>query len=401
MPDQVGRDDAIFKLYSLGQATGRDLYIYNFSHDACAGIAEQITQNYLDAISELEENSEFTIDQAVQRHSSYIKWNDDLKNKLRRKIQTKFEKNYIRKVAYRPFIATNCYADYTFIQRKYQMDRIFPHSFSENRMICVPGKGWKNQFSVLMTDTMTDLNFCEAGARCFPRWQYPRPVDTSNATGEFQGFEEAPDRIDNISDTALHAFQEHYGDNAITKDDIFDYVYGILHAPSYREQFANDLSKMIPRIPYAPDFRAFAEVGKALADLHLNYETCQQSPDLNVEPITPSLLWEEKPEHFRLGKRAMRFADKKERTTLIINEHVCVSGIPEEAHRYVVNGRTPLEWFIDRYKITQDKNSGIVNDPNGWFENPRDLITAIARIVYVSVESTKIIDGLPSQLTDD
>ena len=97
----------------------------------------------------------------------------------------------------------------------------------------------------------------------------------------------------------------------------------------------------------------------------------------------------------------MRFADKQERTTLIINEHVCVSGIPEEAHRYVVNGRTPLEWFIDRYKITKDKNSGIVNDPNGWFKNPRNLITAIERIVYVSVESTKIIESLPSQLADD
>ena len=208
-------------------------------------------------------------------------------------------------------------------------------------------------------------------------------------------------RIDNISDTAFRTFQDHYRDQTITKDDIFDYVYGVLHAPSYREQFANDLSKMIPRIPYAPDFRAFSEAGKALADLHLNYETCEQYPDLSVAPITPSLLWEEKSEHFLLGKRAMRFADKNTKDTLIINEHVQLTGIPEAAHQYVVNGRTPLEWFIDRYKITQDKNSGIVNDPNGWFENPRDLITAIARIVYVSVESTKIIENLPSQLTAD
>ena len=251
-----------------------------------------------------------------------------------------------------------------------------------------------------MTDTLPDLELISKG-QCFPRWQYPRPADTSNTTSEFQGFEEAPERIDNISDTALRAFQEHYSDDTITKDDIFDYVYGVLHAPSYREQFANDLSKMIPRIPYAPDFHAFAEAGKALADLHLNYETCQQYPNLSVEPLKPSLLWEEKSEHFLLGKRAMRFADKQERTTLIINEHVCVSGIPEEAHHYVVNGRTPLEWFINRYKIKQDKNSGIINDPNGWFDNPRDLITAIERIVYVSVESTRIIENLPIQLIDD
>ena len=116
-------------------------------------------------------------------------------------------------------------------------------------------------------------------SQCFPRWQYPRPADASNTTGTFQGFDEAPERIDNISDTALNAFREPLSRRfTITKDDIFDYIYGILHAPSYRDEFANDLSKMIPRIPFAPDFRAFAEAGQRLADLHLNYDTCEQYP---------------------------------------------------------------------------------------------------------------------------
>ena len=398
---KAGRaDNAIFRLYSLGLATGRDAYIYNFSRDACAENAERMAQEYIAAISELEENPELTMDEAAGRHSSYIKWNRELKNNLKRKKKTQFEDDYIRKAAYRPFIATNCYADYTFSQMKYQVDRIFPDSSSENQVICFPSKGSKKPFSVLMTDMMSDLHFNEF-SQCFPRWRYPRPADTSNTTNAFEGFDPILDRIDNISDTALHAFRSHYGIKKITKDEIFNYVYGILHAPSYREEFANDLSKMIPRIPFAPKFRAFAEAGQLLADLHLNYETCEQYPDLKVEPITPSLLWEERPEHFRLGKRAMRFADKETKTTLTINEHVCLSGIPEEAHRYVVNGRTPLEWFIDRYKIKKDPNSGILNDPNGWFEHPRDLITAIERIVYVSVKSTKIIEGLPSKLTDD
>ena len=157
---------------------------------------------------------------------------------------------------------------------------------------------------------------------------------------------------------------------------------------------------MIPRIPFAPDFYAFAKAGQLLADLHLNYEACERYPHLRVESMTNDLFWEERPEHFRLGTRAMRFADKEEKTTLIINEHVQLTGIPEEAHRYVVNGRTPLEWFIDRYRIKTDRESGIVNDPNGWFENPRDLITAIERIVHVSVESTKIIENLPTQLME-
>ena len=393
-------DDAIFRLYSIGLATGKDAYVYNFSRDACAENAERMTQDYLAGISELEGNLKLTLDEVINRHNSHIKWDRELKDNLKRKKKTEFDDIYIRKVMYRPFIATNCYADYIFAQVKGQQDLIFPDSSSENRVIYIPGTGSKKTFSPLMVDTIPDYQLIFNG-KCFPRWQYPRSENVPNSTNTFQGFDEAPERVDNISDTALYAFQEHYSDNTITKDDIFDYVYGVLHAPSYREQFANDLSKMIPRIPYAPDFRIFAEAGKALADLHLHYETCQQYPNLSVEPITPSLLWEEKPEHFRLGRRAMRFADKQERTTLIINEHVQLTGIPEAAHQYVVNGRTPLEWFIDRYKITQDKNSGVVNDPNGWFDNPRDLITAIERIIYVSVESTKIIENLPSQLTDD
>ena len=399
MDTKAGKaDDALFRLYSPGMATNRDAYIYNFSRDACAENAQLMTQDYLAALSELSENHNLTMDEVVFRNSSNVKWNRELKNNLKRNKETEFIEDYIRKAAYRPFIATNCYADYTFITMKGLVDRMFPDASSKNRVICVPGKGLKSPFSALITNLVIDLNFCDAGAQCFPRYVYPKSVEATETTNTFQGFDEAPERIDNISDTALRAFRNHYRDDSITKDDIFDYIYGILHAPSYREEFANDLSKMIPRIPFAPDFRAFTEAGKALANLHLNYDTCEQYPHLKVEPITPSLLWEEKPEHFRLGTRAMRYADKETKTTLIINEHVCLSGIPEEAHRYVVNGRTPLEWFIDRYKIKKDTHSGIINDPNGWFENPRDLITAIERIVHVSVESTKIIEALPSEV---
>ncbi|MCY3724773.1 MAG: hypothetical protein OXG97_21360 [Candidatus Poribacteria bacterium] len=200
----------------------------------------------------------------------------------------------------------------------------------------------------------------------------------------------------------VNTFEEHYKDETITKDAIFDYVYGILHAPSYREQFTNDLLKEIPRIPFAPDFRVFAEAGAKLAALHLNYETCERYPDLKVEPRKQDLFWEEKLEHFLLNKRGMYFKDKNTKDTIIINEHIQLSGIPAEAHGYVVNGRTPLEWFINRYKITPpEKNNGILNDANCWFENPRDLITAIERIVYVSVESARIIEGLPSEVVGE
>ena len=388
-------NDAIFRLYSQGVNTARDVYLYNFSRKTCAENARKMTEDYLAALSEIEANSGLTEDAAAHCHAKNLKWDRELMNKLKRKNKTDFDAGYIRKAAYRPFVATNCYADYTFANCKYQMDRIFPDSLSENLAICVTGIGSTKPSSALITDTMPDLSFHDK-SQCFPRYQYPKPADASDATDGLPGIEEVPDRIDNISDTALRAFRERYPNDAITKDVIFDYVYGILHVPSYREEFANDLSKMIPRLPFAPDFYAFAEAGKALAGLHLGYETCEQYP--------LSLVFahdgEPQPHHFRLTERAMRFATPA-KTTLTINEHVRLTGIPEMAHRYVVNGRTPLEWFIDRYRIKRDKESGILNDPNGWFENPRDLVTAIKRIVYVSVESTRIIEGLPSQLTDN
>ena len=389
-------DNAIFTLYFRGLETTRDPYIYNFSRVACAENAKLMTQNYLAARSEMNKNPKLTADKAAQRHSTNIKWSKELIDRISRRT-TEFKDSYMRNAAYRPFVTTNCYADHTFLSRAFQMDQMFPNSSSENRVICIPGVSGKNPFSVLITDIMPDLNLNEAGTRCFPRWRYPKPTNAQQITSGFEA-----ERIDNISDTALRVFREHYQDDSITKDDIFDYVYGILHAPKYKEQFAYDLTKMLPHIPYAPDFRAFAAAGKDLADLHLNYETCEQYPGLKVEPIKTQLFWEEKPEHFLLRTQAMKYKDKTTKDTLIINEHVMLTGIPKEAHRYVVNGRTPLEWFINRYKITPpEKNNGILNDANAWFENPRDLITAIERIVYVSVESARIIDNLPTEITTE
>ena len=172
-------------------------------------------------------------------------------------------------------------------------------------------------------------------------------------------------------------------------------MYGVLHAPAYRERFANDLAKALPRIPMAAAFGAFAEAGRALATLHLGYETCAEYP----LDIVSNQRGELESRHFRLGERAMRFADE-DRTVLIVNDRVRLAGIPPEAHEYVVNGRTPIAWFIDRYRVTRDRDSGIVNDPNGWFSAAEDLITAIRRIVHVSVETVRIVAALPEPFAE-
>ena len=168
-------DDAIFKLYSRGIATRQDSYIYNFSHSACSENAQRMIDDYLAAIAELEEDPKLRVNEAAQRHSQNIIYGDTLSRNLRRKVPAQFYEGYIRKAAYRPFVKMYCYADKNFIQRRYQMHRIFPENNSVNRVICVPGIGSKNPFSVLMTDTVPDLGFNNA-CQCFPRYRYYQSV---------------------------------------------------------------------------------------------------------------------------------------------------------------------------------------------------------------------------------
>ena len=384
------RDDAVFRLFSNGYKTGRDSSVYNFGHDDCAANARRMIDDYCEALRELQDTKgeKPDIEEIVKRNTSDLRWDREQKRRLRQGVATTFSRDHIRSVVYRPFVKQHLYADYTFSQAPGQTRAIFPSPDSENCAICVSGTGSTKPFSALVVDTMPDLELISKG-QCFPRFRYVQP---SNMEAGLFDTDASLERVDNITDSALARFREHYADEAITKDAVFDYVYGILHAPDYRERFKNDLAKELPKIPMAPDFHAFAEAGRALGHLHLMYMSSDEYP-LDIESKSDDL----QPAHFRLSTRAMRFVDAA-KTTLIVNDHVRLSGIPAEAHHYVVNGRTPLEWFIDRYRITTDKRSGITNDPNGWFDDPRDLITAIRRIVHVSVETARITESLPPAL---
>ena len=255
-------DDAIFRLYSLGLATGRDPYIYNFSRDACGENGRRMTADYLAAISELEQDPNLPAAEAARRHSSNIKWNRELEKNLQRQREAEYNQGFIRRAAYRPFVASNCYTDYTFIQMKYLMDRIFPDRRSENRVICVSGKGGTKGFSALLSDRTTDLQFMFNG-QCFPRYRYQVPTEDADTIDALEGISDRAGRIDNISDTALRVFCEHYHDDTITKDAIFDYVYGVLHAPSYGTEFANDLSKDVAAYPVRARFLCVRRGGES------------------------------------------------------------------------------------------------------------------------------------------
>ena len=388
-----GAEETVFRLYSRGLATSRDVYLYNFSREDCAGNARGVVENYMGALRELDGNDdpEVTVDEIAGRHSSHVRWDRELRNNLRRRKAVNYSNGNIWTTQYRPFVKQRCYVDYVLVNNKYQQDSIFPAADTENRAICVPGVGSTKPFSALVVDTMPDLELVSKG-QCFPRYRYERPDEGQPALFDDAG---GLERVDNVTDTALRKFRVEYADNTITRDAIFDYVYGILHAPEYRERFANDLAKALPRIPFAPDFHAFAEAGRELTTLHLGYET---GPEYPLEAAA-SHGGEVRAEDCRIGERAMRFADEA-RTAMIVNDRLRLAGIPAEAHAYQVNGRTPLEWLIDRYRIARDRESGIVNDPNAWFEDPRDLIAAIRRVVHLSVETVRIVNDLPEPFHD-
>lgn len=214
-------------------------------------------------------------------------------------------------------------------------------------------------------------------------------------------------RHDNILDEALEAYRANYGDGSISKDDIFYYVYGLLHSPPYVARYQNNLRREIPRIPMAPDFWAFCVAGRKLSELHLNYETCPEYPLSEV----PNVMGERPPEHLLLNKD-MNFVDAKGKKvenrepatakhSIKVNDYITLTGIPPEAHEYVVNGRTPLEWMLDQYQIKTDDASGIVNDPNEWFaEVGDDIVSKLKRITWMSIETAKVISTLPTPFTD-
>lgn len=247
-----------------------------------------------------------------------------------------------------------------------------------------------------------DLNYWGSeGGQFIPRYTYTR-----HETGQLDIFSSGEDaaewvRVDNITDQALADYRQAYGPK-VSKDDVFFYVYGLLHAPDYQVAFAEDLKKMLPRIPLVPteeDFRAFVTAGRRLCDLHIGYEAIEPYP-LKVTGLPePAVSGKSLFDWFRVEK--MRFAGKasaKDRSTIVYNSRITVTGIPEEAHAYTLGSRSAIEWVIERYQVKADKASGIVNDPNDWayeHDQPRYILDLLARVVTVSVETVRTVAAMP------
>ncbi len=325
--------------------------------------------------------------------STKIKWDGSLEDNFKRGLIITFDERCAICSNYRPYSKRWFYKDGSVINRMYQMPRIYPDN-ADNMTICVASIGDKKPFSCLITNTHTDLHFTGT-SQCFPLYWYEDRNEIRRSNKQASLFEDDRNdliRHDGISDYALSEARKRYGD-VVSKQDIFYYIYGYLHSQDYRDAFADDLRLSLPRIGFVDskeDFDAFADAGRRLADLHLNYEHAEKCGSVKIDTDVPMEVLLSDESLLRVTKMKLIPDERK----LVYNQHVTIGDIPEDAFRYIVNGRSALGWIVNQYQYSVDKESGIVNDPNEY-AGPKYIFDLVLSIITVSVETMRIVDSLP------
>lgn len=375
------KSKSLFITYSNGMVTSRDSWIYNFSKKGLETNISRLIDYY---------NSERIRTNDINKINndlSKISWSVNLKNDLKNNISHLLIPERIIQCNYRPFVRSNIYFDRKFIERPGFNDKFFASSNS-NVAIGISGIGSSKDFSVIITDTPFDFQTLMNGL-IFPLYYYEESNATQKALFDNDESQKYV-RRDAISDFILERAKSQYG-KSVTKEDVFYYVYGFLHSQVYRETFASDLKKMLPRLPLVEtvkDFWAFCKAGRELAELHLNYEKVAPHPKVKVEGDDGKSYTVEK----------MRFPKKDQKDTIHYNSRITVSNIPAEAYEYIVNGKSAIEWIMERYQVTTHKDSGITNDPNDWAKEhnqPRYILDLLLSIINVSVQTVDIVNALP------
>ena len=370
--------------YSLGCASARDPWCYSFSKISLEQHMSKLVNFY----------NKCALEGTIQTDSSKISWSRGLIDDCMKQKKHKYDPICIRKSLYRPFVKQHYYFNRSFNGMVYRMASLFPSPQLKNLVICTPSIG-ANSFSVLIANEIPDLHVLESGTQCFPLYYY----EVNQAQAGLYETEKDSEyiRYEGISDFALETAQILYS-KKVSKEDIFYYIYGLLHSPEYRDRFKADLTKMLPRVAFVEEakaFKAIAKIGEKLADLHLNYET--------AEPYKNVIVTIEQPVYTVEQMRFAKIKDEKGKTvddkrTIIVNRYIKIEEIPLQAYEYVVNGKSPLEWALERYSYTVDKKSGITNDPNAWgneHDDPKYILNLLLKLITVSVETVNLVAKLP------
>lgn len=434
----------VFASYTAGVQTNRDAWVYNFSLPGLRDSAQRLIETYNEERERVHRTRAADLKAGVKvrdlvtNDETRIKWTRDLYKSLEKNRVITYDAGATYCGLYRPFCKQWLNASDGIIYLPAVLRRYFPTPGHDNFGITCLGKGATADFSSLLSSSIIDVQFLGAGqnTQFFPRWTWV-PVGGRHVADsgmlDLSGNEDAEEcgaavgqegevlggyrRVENITDATLRSYQAAYGPE-VTKDDVFYYVYALLHSPEYRTRYGADLKKSLPHIPLVAsreDFVAFTTAGRGLADLHLDYESVGPTPlglavdgqevpwDLR-ETIPPSMLHVDKMRYARVRQDG-RLEDDK--TSIVYNEHVTISGIPAQAQDYLLGSRSGLDWLLDRYRVSTHKASGIVNDPNDWMAEgagggptasaqPLYLLDLIARITTVSVRTQEIVTSLPS-----
>lgn len=372
----------LFRTFSGGVKTNRDVWVYDFGRDALLTKVKRFIETYNGEVDRWKRrgNTNVTVDDFVTYDDSKMKWSRDLKLDLQRDHYVEFSETKARQSLYRPFCKQWLFFDRILNEEVYQQPQLFPtlQSEAENAIICVTGPGADHQ-TFFATDRFADVKCGINGNSTLQCFPYYTYAEDGN------------NRRENITDWALAQFRARYGEQ-VTKWDIFHYVYALLHHPQYRERYTENLKRELPRIPLLDDGAAFvacASIGKRLMQLHLGYEQAPEYPLQWVENRDAPVNW-------RVEK--MRLSPDK--SALVVNDWLTLANIPPQCYAYRLGNRSALEWVIDQYQVSTDKRSGITSDPNRP-DDEQYITRLVGRVITVSVETVNLVEELAQAVTMD
>lgn len=420
---------SFFNVYSNGVGTSRDSWVYNFSKKAVLANTQKTIDFYNSQVNDLAMARDLAKSGSQTVDSSKIKildptkisWSSSLDSYFERLCSIPFDSNTLKTSLYRPFCKQNLYFGEKIIHRRGQFDQFFPFHESKNLVICLSGTS--KGFTCMVTNSIVDIHF-DGDSQCFPLFYYDQIVNTEEESDKVDISSDLAhsedlfgddvnnkpkdvvytdingnkyERKDAITDWILNEFRTRLYAKSITKTQIFYYVYAILHSKDYQETFDAELKKSLPRLPIVDsfdDFKAFEKAGRELANLHLNYEN--QQPLKEVQVTMTSTPGNDDYDFYKVEK--LKFPKKTEKNRIIYNGHIVIDNIPDKVYEYVVNGKSAVEWIMDRYQVKIDKDSLIKNDPNDWsleHGKPRYILDLLLSVMTVSVKTVDIVNNLP------